>query len=261
MFTTNPAEPWVATTTSFVTALAMTILCATALFGIPSCTTAGSAEDTLQKTTRQIASGHAEQALAVLKAFRDAHPDQAIIDRQIARAYAALDRPADEAAAWESFLQKSPVGGDGCDRLAALRRRMHADTHQIITILERCLQASPAEPGLLAQLALAYDAAGDREAANTAYQRAIRFDPDNPTLLVRLGQRMLADGRFADARRCADAALRSSPARPDAVYLAAAAAEGLGDVAAARRWVDRGLAITPDDETLTAMRLRLVHQG
>ena len=160
----------------------MALLLAVELLGVPSCTGAAPVETELRRTDALIAEGQPDDALTILLPLAEAQPAEFLVDRQIARAYAALGRPDREADAWEAFLRKSPAPGDGCVRLGqALLARNEAA--RFIPTAEECLRRDPAQAEVATQLAMAYEAVGNRAAASEALARARQLDPGNPALV------------------------------------------------------------------------------
>jgi hypothetical protein len=154
----EPGQPHIANT---VTPVVMALLLALDLLGTPSCTATAPLEATLRLTDALIARGHADEALAHLLPLRNAPEADAILDRQVARAYAALRRPVEEAAAWEAFLRKSPTPADACPRLIALFEASN-EPGRLVTAAERCLTLDPDQPEVLAHLERARRTLDDR---------------------------------------------------------------------------------------------------
>lgn len=172
----------------------MALLLALELFGAPSCTGSAPLETELRRTDALLADGRADEALAVLRPLADAYPTDALLDRQLARAYGALNRPAEEGAAWETFLRQSPASGDACVRLGDLLLS-NGEAARFVTVALECLRRDPGHVEVLSRLALAYEALGDQSAADEALDRAVRLDTTNQDLLARSARRLREAGR------------------------------------------------------------------
>lgn len=121
---------------------------------------------TLVASRDAFAGNRFEEALEPTLALVDAMPGQPVFLERLALVYQALERPADEARAWDEFVDASATPVDACPMLAEARMRM-----------------------------------GDAAGALERYERCLSFDPKNVDMLLYLGQAYLREGRHADARR------------------------------------------------------------
>jgi tetratricopeptide (TPR) repeat protein len=103
----------------------------------------------------------------------------------VARVYEGLGAPADEAIAWEVYLQKWPPTSDVCLRLSDVYHEL-AQPKQVVSTVNRCLALDDRQPELLGDLAAAYLELGDRSAAVAALKRALAIDPADPQFLAQL---------------------------------------------------------------------------
>ena len=172
----------------------MALLFALALFGAPGGAGNAPLETDLRRTDALLAGGRADDALAILLPLRDMHPTDALLDRQLARTYAALRRPDEEAAAWEAFLRKSPAPADACVRLGVLLLE-RGEAARFVTAAEQCLSRDPGQVEVLSQLALAHEMLGNQPAADEALERALRLDSSNADLRARAARRGRGAGR------------------------------------------------------------------
>jgi tetratricopeptide (TPR) repeat protein len=187
----------------------MAALLAIELLGVPS---GGSTplEGEMRRIDALIASHEFSAALAAIDALRADAAADPLLERQAARAYAGLGRLSDEAAAWESFLQRSPIPGDGCLRLIEVYELLDQPA-QVLPVAERCLAVDTDHAAVLGRLAHAQEALGDLTGAEASLERAVRADPRDPTLRVRLAERLRARGRPDEAQAHVAAALEWSP--------------------------------------------------
>ena len=175
------------------------MLFALELFGVPSCTTGTPLEAEMRRTDALLAEGRSTEALSGLLLLRDAHPTEALLDRQVARAYAGLNRPAEEAEAWEAFLRKSPAPADACLRLGELFRKS-GEPARFVAAAQQCLSHDPGQVEVIGALALAYEVLGNRAAADAPIaatapdgdlvqarawmERGLTLAPDDPVLMT-----------------------------------------------------------------------------
>lgn len=97
-----------------------------------------------------------------------------------------------------------------CLTLADSRRGDHPGW---IPALERCSRLLPADVELMADLGVAYEAAGQPDRAEAAYRRALAVDAEYADVRRRLAMLMLRRGATDEARRQVEAALLVQPNR------------------------------------------------
>ena len=83
-----------------------------------------------------------EEALAPTLALVERFPSQQVYSDRLARIYYGLGRPADEAAAWEQFVEVSPTPEDACPAMG--HAYLRAGDHQAsVRAFERCKDFDP----------------------------------------------------------------------------------------------------------------------
>jgi Flp pilus assembly protein TadD len=92
-----------------------------------------------------------------------------------------------------------------------------------IARLERCLEIQADDVGVLTALAMAYEASGRADRAETLYRRAITVDAHDANLHVRLGELLWKRGDVRAAREEGRLALTWQPGRAAALRLLNAA--------------------------------------
>jgi tetratricopeptide (TPR) repeat protein len=103
-------------------------------------------------STKAFAEGHYADALDPTTKLVERFPSQVVYLDRLARIHGKLDRPADEAADWERFVDVSPTPADACPALGN-----------------------------------AYARAGQPEKSLDAFRRCVAFDPRNAELQFFLG--------------------------------------------------------------------------
>jgi predicted Zn-dependent protease len=169
-----------------IAAVAMIAVFGFVLLGVPSCwqTTDASAA-ALDRVDRLLARGQFSEALPLALENHSRYPDEGAAAWQIARVYAGLGTPVEEAGAWEAYLRLAPPTTDVCIRLSDVYHEL-AQPMQVIAIVNRCLAIDDRQPELLGDLAAARLELGDRVAAVTALKRALAIDPAHPQFVEQL---------------------------------------------------------------------------
>lgn len=161
-----------------------------------------------------------EEALAPTLQLVEALPGQPMYLERLALTYQALDRPGDEARAWEEFVDASATPIEGCPMLAEAYRRL-----------------------------------GDEPASLERYERCLSFDPKNVDMLLHLGQAYLRAGRRSDARRVLEQGLGYAPQYGD-YYLVLGVLDFAEDrTARARERFERFLELAPQRHSEVAVWL------
>jgi tetratricopeptide (TPR) repeat protein len=168
---------------SVIVAAAMAAAFAVALLGLPLLTIGEHTDQEVagRPAERLIAARRFSEALPLVLDARRRRPDDTAPLRQLARVYAGLGRPADEAATWEQLLTVSAASDDVCLRLSEAYRTL-VQPANVISTAERCLAFDSRQPELLGDMAEAYLALGNRQAARDALSKAARIAPSHPRL-------------------------------------------------------------------------------
>jgi Flp pilus assembly protein TadD len=127
-----------------------------------------------------------DEALPIALELGRMHPDNALVAYWTALVYQGLNRPSEEAAAWESYLTRSSVPQAACPAIADAYDRAGSAVASL-GALERCARLDPAEPERHLDLGDGLARAGRFEEAHAAYRRGLAIDPDHPVLAARVG--------------------------------------------------------------------------
>ena len=179
-----------------------------------------------------------EPTLRLMERF----PSQHVYVGRLARIYEKLDRPADEAAAWERFVELSPTPVDACPGLGNAYANA-GDREKALRAFERCASFDPRNSEMLFFLGLAYERAGRTAEALARYSESAASDPSGVDSQLGLARLALRTNKVAEARRAADAVLHRSPDNADALLVAGLAAERMGRLQEARTFFERALAV------------------
>lgn len=207
-------------------------------------------EDAFAAGVRLLAAGHAQQALTCFQRAIDTGSADAAGHLGQARSYAALGRIEDALDSLEVTLALDPCHVPAL-QLAGQLRRERGEIDAALAVLRRALEHEPPQAALLAEYALALNAAGDALGAAQAYEQALIVAPDDPGPRINLGLLHLQQfGRFDVAEQCFRQALEASPG-----HAAALANLGLALYAQSRhdealQLFDEALARHPEDVEL-----------
>lgn len=124
-------------------------------------------------------------ALPLALEIQRAHADEPLIAYWLATIFRGLDRPRDEVAAWETYIQLSSAPAEACPALADAYERMGDHAGSIVQY-QRCVDYDPREPERLVDLAEALERAQSVEQALDAFRAAALLDPRNMMLARRI---------------------------------------------------------------------------
>jgi tetratricopeptide (TPR) repeat protein len=162
----------------------------------------------------------------------------------LATIYGHLNRPAEEAAAWERFVASSPNPNEACPGIGnAYRRAGHID--KAIDAFARCLSFDPQSAEMQFYAGHAAEWKHDWALAKRLYQSSAAIDPKNIDVRLGLGRVALHEQRFDAARASADSVLNEQD-DADAALLGGIAAFRSGHMRDARAYLDRGLRRSPN---------------
>jgi tetratricopeptide (TPR) repeat protein len=198
----------------------------------------------MQDATALMAANKWADALAPVQALSRAYPGNHIYAERLATIYEHLNKPVEEAAAWERFVATSPTAYEACPRIGDAYRRA-GQLDNAIDAFERCLTYEPDNRELQFYAAHAAEWKNDWATAQQLYAALAAASPANTDVQLGLGRIALHEGRLKDARAIADAVLANKD-DSDAALLGGMAAQRAGQNADARAYFDRGLRRSPE---------------
>lgn len=169
----------------------------------------GRPEAWLAASDETFGAGRYADALEPTSRLVERFPNQHVYRQRLAQIFEHLNRPADEAAAWEHVVEVSPTPIDACPAIGNAYRR-----------------------------------AGDEAKALDAFERCLSFDPGNTDAMFFLGLTYYRAGRNNDTRRLVDKLLVRAPSNADVLLLAGLLSEREGRIPEARTFLERGLAVS-----------------
>jgi thioredoxin-like negative regulator of GroEL len=141
-----------------------------------------------------IETGRFADALPVTLGLREAFPDQPQVAYWLAEIFRGLDRPRDEADAWDTFVAMTPTRAAACPAWPQAHTRAGHD-RMALHAYEQCVAFAPDDPERLIDLADALAAHGRLDAARAAYAGAAALDRTDPRPTSRLRELTLVEGR------------------------------------------------------------------
>ena len=202
-------------------------------------------EKWLALSTEAFAAGRYADALEPTSRLVTRFPTQQVYVLQLARIFGQLHRAADEAAAWERFIDVSPTPVDACPAIGNAYARA-GEPLKSLGAFERCVSFDPRNSEQLFFLGLAYEHAGRTADARARYSEAAALDSSSADVRLGLARLDLRENKVVEAGRAADEVLARTPSNADALLLAGLAAERQGRPQDARKHLERALAVAAD---------------
>jgi tetratricopeptide (TPR) repeat protein len=140
-----------------------------------------------REVERSLADHQYAQALTLATELKTKYPNEPLIELWLTEIYRGTQRYADEAQAWERFIEMGSAPDEACPGLAnayAMSKPNQLD----LAAHERCTRLDPRDPERLIDYGLALGLAGKKDEALTVFRRAAELDPHHPV-----------PGRFIDA--------------------------------------------------------------
>lgn len=219
--------------------------------GAPAATAAESEADAaridglLVESREAFASGRWQDALEPTKAIVARFPGQHVYLARLAEIYNKLERPADEAATWELFLDRAPLPAEACPAVGNAYRRI-GKYDLALRAFERCFESDNKNAELAFFVGLGNEWLTRFGPAEEFYQRAITIATTHFDSEVGLARLRLHRNQLAEALTRASAVLKKSPKHVDALLVAGLAEQRAGHRAEARVHLERAAALSED---------------
>jgi tetratricopeptide (TPR) repeat protein len=159
--------------------------------------------------------------------------------------YNKLERPADEAATWELFMDRAPLPAEACPAVGNAYRRI-GKYDLALKAFERCFDADRKNAELAFFVGLGNEWLTRFGAAEEFYQRAISIATTHFDSEVGLARLRLHRNQLAEALTRASAVLKKSPKHVDALLVAGLAEQRAGHRAEARVHLERAATLSKD---------------
>ena len=198
------------------------------------------AADQVREVNALIGAGRYDRALEPTLALTRSFPTSQVYLEQLASIYHHLNRPKDEAEAWERFVAVAPTPVEACPQIGDAYRKQGLIA-QTIDAFDRCLAFEPDDPDMSFYAAHAAEWAGTWDRARNLYARALETHPRHVDLRVGLARVKLHDTEYDAARTEGLAALADAPDDPDAALVIGVSYLRQGHLMEARQYFERGL--------------------
>ena len=208
-----------------------------------------SQSDQVRTAVEPFRAGRYADALAPTLALSNTFPSSHVYAEQLAVIYHHLDRPKDEAEAWERFIRTSPSPFEACPQIVDAYRRQGL-IPAAVDASNRCLAFAPDDPDMMFAAGHAAEWSGNNERSRELYQRALAIDDRNMDVRIGLARVQLHAGDAAGALNSSQAVLAVQPDDTDALFVAGMALLRLGRLAEARGRLERALTLTDKDPDL-----------
>ena len=252
------------------------------------------AADHVREVNALIGAGRYDRALEPTLALTRSFPTSQIYLGQLASIYHHLDRPKEEAEAWERFLAVAPTPVEACPQIGDAYRKQRLFP-QAIDAFNRCLAFDPDNPDMLFYAGHAAEWEGTWERAAELYGRALAMDarhidsrigmarvklhkaeydaarkeglaalaqaPDDRDAALVIGLSYLRQGHLLEARQYFERGIRGDDAYADFHLLLGVVEEEEGHPDAARRQYARAIALDPENEDARLRASRLEKKG
>ena len=162
---------------------------------------------------------------------------------RLAEIYRRLGRPADEAATWEVFMDRSPAPADACPFIGHAYRKL-GKYELAVRAFERCYEADPQNAELAFFVGLGNEWASRLDTGQEWYERASSLAMPHLDSEVGLARLQLHRSRFDLALDGARAVLEQAPTHVDALLVAGLAEQRAGHRTEARIYLEKAAALS-----------------
>jgi tetratricopeptide (TPR) repeat protein len=202
-------------------------------------------EGLLVESREAYSSGRWQDALEPTKAIVARFPGQHVHLQRLAEIYNKLERPEDEAATWELYMESAPVPTDACPAIGYVYRRL-GKPERALDAFERCFASDTTSAELAFFVALGNEWLTRFGPAEQFYTRSITLGNGHLDSEVGLARLRLHRNELAGALGRASAVLAKAPKHVDALLVAGLAEQRAGHRAEARVHLERAAALSDD---------------
>jgi tetratricopeptide (TPR) repeat protein len=199
----------------------------------------------LERSNAALTAERWNEALAPTKALVDRYPGQHVYLARLAGVYRNLRRPADEAATWELYMDRSPLPAEACPFVGHAYRQL-GRYDDAVHAFERCAAADPLNAELAFFVGLGNEWSTKFDAAEEWYRRAMEMSPPHHDSRVGLARINLHRNRLDKAVEEARKVLADVPLHADSLLVAGLAEQRAGHGAEARRYLEQAVELAAD---------------
>ncbi len=159
---------------------------------------AGSASSAISLASALHRAARTEEAVRLLEAFIDGHPDAIEANHTLGDLYLAQGRTNDAAGAYKSVIERDPGAVDALNNLAWILRSDSPDEAR--KYAEQAVALRPGDPRLIDTLGIVLLEAGDPQNAVKRLREAVSLAPEAGVLRFHLARALVATGGREEAR-------------------------------------------------------------
>ena len=186
-----------------------------------------------------------QDALEPTKALVARFPGQHVYLARLAGIYNKLERPKDEAATWELFMDRAPLPAEACPNVGYAYRRL-GQHDKALNAFERCFAADTKNAELAFFVGLGNEWLTRFDPAQEYYERAITIATTHYDSEVGLARVRLHRNQLPEALRRALAVLKHVPTHADALLVAGLAEQRAGHRHEARTYLEKAATLSED---------------
>ena len=186
-----------------------------------------------------------QDALEPTKAVVERFPGQHVYLARLAEIYNKLERPKDEAATWELFMDRAPLPAEACPNVGYAYRRL-GQHDKALNAFERCFAADMKNAELAFFVGLGNEWLTKFAPAQEYYERAITIATTHYDSEVGLARLQLHRNLLPDALKRAVAVLTHVPTHVDALLVAGLAEQRAGHRREARTYLEKAAKHSED---------------
>jgi tetratricopeptide (TPR) repeat protein len=189
--------------------------------------------------------GQWQDAVAPTRALVERFPGQPIYVSRLAEIYNKLGQTANEAAAWELFMERAPLPSEACPSIGYAYRRLGKD-ELALGAFERCFASDTKSAELAFFVGLANEWLGRFTPAQEYYERAIAIATVHYDSEVGLARLRLHRNQLADALARVTKVLGKVPEHVDGLLVAGLAQQRAGKRREARVHLEKAATLSDD---------------
>jgi tetratricopeptide (TPR) repeat protein len=205
----------------------------------------GELDALLVRSRDTFAAGQWADALEPTRQLVARFPGQHVYLARLAETYRKLGRAADEAATWETFMDRSPLPADACPFIGHAYRKLE-QYDKAVAAFQRCYEADPQNAELAFFVGLGNEWATRFETAQDWYRKAIDLAPPHYDSRVGLARVQLHRNRLDLALGQAREVLQHVPKHADAALVAGLAELRAGHRVEARTYLETAVSLAED---------------
>ncbi|HEY3927965.1 MAG TPA: tetratricopeptide repeat protein [Candidatus Koribacter sp.] len=202
-----------------------------------------------------------EEALQPTSTLNKAYPENHIYLGRLADIYDHLGRYADEARAWEKYMDHAPVPIEACPAIGqAYWKQGDKFEDQAVNAYRRCLAIDPKNTDSIFYLGHALEMSGNRVEAAVQYQNGLSISPGYVDLQLGLARCLVRLDKPDDAKKLADKIIAAHPDSSGAYLVLGMLYLHQEHYPEARKYLTDGLKISETDPDFHLLLARVAQE-